>query len=492
MKLHNPYFKINTPPFINFNGPLKIGPVCRPIPICNNGQMGIDGPTGPSGKTGPTGPTGPSISFGTPNTFGQYIYYNGTEWTIGGDTITIGNNAGQINQGVNTTALGNNAGNNNQGDRSTAVGYNAGNLNQDSYATAVGYNAGQTTQGGYSTAIGSSSGNLNQAFSSTSLGAFSGTQSQGQGAVAVGYSSGNLGQGTYSIAIGEYAGSVNQGQYSIAVGAFSGINSQPNKSIVLNSTGGVVNANIPGDFVVPGLNLSTAPQQLIYNPVTGCIYYGVPTSDERIKKNIIPYNIDDTEILNFKNIIVNKYNYTHDIENSKPRYGFVAQNIDANFSDAVSNNKGIIYNFYKNLDFSIEVLSNKTTSIPSTSIDVTDYLVNVKIIFTNDPSGPSLSSLLSVGDKIQYKLFDIIYYSVVTDINIVNNTFSVENVIFKSKYDLNVLNPTQAFVYGKEVNDLKGLDKDALYAFHFAVTQKLYQKIEALETSVSTLLSPPV
>jgi hypothetical protein len=64
------------------------------------------------------------------DSFGEYIYYDGTKWAIGSARISLGLNAGSIGQGDNGIAVGMNAGTSNQGNYSVAIGYLAGNNNQ--------------------------------------------------------------------------------------------------------------------------------------------------------------------------------------------------------------------------------------------------------------------------------------------------------------------------------------------------------------------------
>lgn len=82
-----------------------------------------------SGNLYPTPP--PTPGFPVATNFGDYIYYNGADWTVGDTKITLGGYAGQTNQGNNATAVGYFAGTTNQGDESVAIGHNAGNSGQE-------------------------------------------------------------------------------------------------------------------------------------------------------------------------------------------------------------------------------------------------------------------------------------------------------------------------------------------------------------------------
>lgn len=82
-----------------------------------SGEQGLVGPTGEPG-IGITGPTGPAGSGGggggitlSGTASGQYLYWNQTSssWTVGGNTITLGTNAGANGVGTNSVAIGLNA-----------------------------------------------------------------------------------------------------------------------------------------------------------------------------------------------------------------------------------------------------------------------------------------------------------------------------------------------------------------------------------------------
>jgi len=95
-------------------------------------------------------------------TFGQYIYYDGSQYsTSGSNNIKIGSNSGFITQGSNCIAIGFNAGQSSQRTGAIAIGLNAGAITQNNYALAIGAQAGQTNQGSYSVAIGYQAGRSN-------------------------------------------------------------------------------------------------------------------------------------------------------------------------------------------------------------------------------------------------------------------------------------------------------------------------------------------
>jgi hypothetical protein len=299
------------------------------------GDQGIQGIPGLATNTGATGPSGGLIIPGS--TYGNYLYWNGVDWTVGmgnitigdsagevsqgdssialgyhagqtnqgGDSIALGDGAGQNNQGPNSIALGPAAGQNNQGDQSIALGPAAGNSNQgdnsiaigngagqnyqgdDSIAmgylagytgqginsVALGYLAGQNYQGNDSFALGFRAGNTNQGDASIALGDGAGQNNQGPNSIALGPAAGNSNQGNESISIGNTAGQTNQGNNSIAIGNQAGVTNQAAQSIILNALGEPLNASTDGFFVAPIRNDDTQTTQLAYNPTTNEIVY---------------------------------------------------------------------------------------------------------------------------------------------------------------------------------------------------------------------------
>lgn len=78
------------------------------------------------------------------------------------DSISIGLDAGNQDQGEGCIAIGNSSGTFKQADNTIAIGVNAGQGSQSLNSIAIGVNAGQETQGEYSIAIGYSAGTSTQ------------------------------------------------------------------------------------------------------------------------------------------------------------------------------------------------------------------------------------------------------------------------------------------------------------------------------------------
>lgn len=192
------------------------------------------------------------------------LFANGTgQVRINGTKVSVGEQAGQSNQGI----------------AAIAVGYFAGRTNQSNGAVAIGDNAGTTSQGTNSISIGQGAGNISQSGYALALGASAGYNSQGTGAVALGYGAGN----------------VNQGANSIAIGTQAGETSQPANSIILNASGIVLNGTVAGLYVNPIRNLDTG-LLLRYNTTTKEITYS--TDDITIGSISIENNVIKTIVSN--------------------------------------------------------------------------------------------------------------------------------------------------------------------------------------------------
>jgi hypothetical protein len=233
--------------------------------------------------------------------YGDFLYWNGSEWKTDSNKVHLGANAGRYNQGLYAIALGQAAGTNNQSTNAISIGYAAGNYYQGLSAIAIGLNAGLNLQGENSIAIGANSGYQSQGNNAIALGYASGADYQGQNAVAIGQNAGSYGQGTGSIAIGQNAGSYFQGQRSIAIGQTVGITGQGddsiiigqnaestgNESIVLNASSLVqVNAATSGLFINPIRGPFSSSNVLSYNTTTNEIFYN--GSSKRYKHDIEP------------------------------------------------------------------------------------------------------------------------------------------------------------------------------------------------------------
>jgi hypothetical protein len=226
-----------------------------------NGVAGVKGDDGVDGSTGSTGPAGGGSALSSGTDFGDYLYWNSTQWTVGSSKVSIGSNAGLNGQGANAVAIGNSAGYNTQGVGAVAIGYGAAYYTQGQYAVAIGTNAGRNTQGQYAVAIG-----LNTGYNTQRL-----------NAVAIGQNAGYLAQGTNAVAIGYGAAYYTQGISAVAIGYGAGYQNQPANSIILNASGTNLSPATSSAFYVNPVRLTapvinTANNVLLYNNSTNEIY----------------------------------------------------------------------------------------------------------------------------------------------------------------------------------------------------------------------------
>jgi collagen type VII alpha len=217
------------------------------------GATGSTGPTGATGRTGSTGPTGPTPQ-GT--NFGDYLYWSGSAWIVGGDDISLGTNAGQTNQATGGIAIGYEAARFSQGTGAVALGYQAGYTGQRPFSIAIGYQAGFTGHGTGSIAIGYQAGYRD---------------SVGPNSIAIGTEAGEFGLGSNSIAIGYLAGPTGA--------AFS-------NNIILNASGTGLNPNTgSATYAAPIRNTvgsttfgADVSNIMLYNPNTSEITYAASSS----------------------------------------------------------------------------------------------------------------------------------------------------------------------------------------------------------------------
>jgi hypothetical protein len=220
-------------------------------------------------NAGYAGQTINSIAIG--NSAGANTQYYGA--------IAIGSNAGSETQGYQAVAIGVNAGALNQGGAAFAMGNNAGQLNQGGTAVAIGQNAGYSSQGASAIAIGQNAGNSGQQGGAVSIGFNSGTTTQGNSAVAVGRAAGQTTQGANAVAVGRQAGYINQGINSVAVGKFAGTNNQAANSIIINATGANLDQTTANTFTVKPVRNLNSNNVMFYNSTSGEITYSSNVSN---------------------------------------------------------------------------------------------------------------------------------------------------------------------------------------------------------------------
>jgi len=325
---------------------LFYNPVTAEITYGSTVAYGPTGRTGATGATGATGPTGFLSIAGT--SYGDYVYWNGTNWAAGSQQVALGGLAGQTGQNAFAVAVGYAAGQTGQGTGSVAVGAFAGQTGQNANAVAVGYQAGNFQQGTGAVAIGYQAGATNQ----------------GTGAVAIGFQAGFTGQKNYAVAIGYQAGFTGQGAYSIAIGYRAGgtgpTGISPN-SIILNASGTGIAAGKPGFYVNPiRLNTSTSSPYALYYNYQAPGVSGDPfeitvstTSDARLKTDVSDSQLG-LEFINALHPVQYRWKdkniaYLYDENGLEPvgtnpgqrlHHGFIAQEVKATL-DSLGQDSGI-------------------------------------------------------------------------------------------------------------------------------------------------------
>lgn len=176
-------------------------------------------------------------------------------------------------------------------------------------------------------------------------------------------------------------------------------------------------------------------------------------SDERIKKEIIDLNNDDSlnKILKLK---PKSYKYIDVINNGNSNnYGFIAQEVKEIIPEAISYKKSFVPNIYE-----------------------IGYYYDSGIIVINK----SINNILNVDDKL--KIYDDKGIEVICNITeIINdNSFKIDN---------KKLNCNKVLVYGTEIEDFNILDKEMIFSLNVSATQRLYEKMVELENRIKELES---
>jgi len=204
----------------------------------------------------------PTFTLPPGSNWGDYLYWNGTSYSIGSSKIVLGANAGLSGQGSNAIA----------------IGRRAGEANQRNRAVAIGLESGLVSQGEESVAVGAYTGSLSQEWYAVAVGGYAGQTEQGLAAVSVGWNAGSTSQGSYAVSVGSYAGGSGQGQNAIAIGRNAGKVNQISNSIILNATGSVLNAQTFSGFYVDPVRSNTGPTSVYYDSTSKEITYGPTVS----------------------------------------------------------------------------------------------------------------------------------------------------------------------------------------------------------------------
>ena len=285
---------------------------------------------------------------------------NVNEFNPDSSNIRLGMNSGS---GLNSVSIGANAGQTNQGNYAVAVGNLAGAYYQtftSGNGVAIGVNAGQTNQGQHGIAIGAGAGALYQSIRTISIGRDSGKFTQGASGIAIGFetartsqqengiafgrNTGDIYQGANSIAIGAFSGRYSQGTNSVAIGANSGLNSQGMQSVSVGESSAQTNQGI--QCVAIGL-LSAQLTQGSYSVAIGA-YAGQRTQG-------------------FNSVAIGNQACRNNQGNNSIAIGNLAgQNLQGANSIAIGNNAGL--NSQGNNSIAIGNLAGQTTQFPNSII----------------------------------------------------------------------------------------------------------------------------
>ena len=154
----------------------------------------------------------------------------------------------------------------------------------------------------------------------------------------------------------------------------------------------------------------------------------------------------DLEIL--KNLCVTDYRHIDIIEKGAAyKKGFIAQEVEAVFPEAVTKTSDFIPDIYENARENL-LLAGKLTIVLNKNHDIKEGDV-VRLMLPNAPKEVKVSSVPSA------------------------NTFTVS--------DWTGEKPEWVFVYGKQVSDFRQVDYDRIHTLNVSVTQELIRRKELLE-----------
>ena len=162
--------------------------------------------------------------------------------------------------------------------------------------------------------------------------------------------------------------------------------------------------------------------------------YHLWVSDIRTKTNIINMN---SSLQNILKLYPKTYNYIDKIRKPKTNHGFIAQDVEKHFPNAITTISDFIPNIYK-----LYNCLNNTIFIDDNNIFDLNINDEIKIFIKDDT-------------EIKCKIININKNNIIVDNNIDDN---------------------KCFVYGKKVNDFKTLDYNYIYTLNVAATQELYKE----------------
>ena len=176
-------------------------------------------------------------------------------------------------------------------------------------------------------------------------------------------------------------------------------------------------------------------------------------SDKRIKKDIKPIE-NSLEIIDKINPISYRY-IDYITKGNIKNYGVIAQEIEEIIPEAVNKHKDFIPNIYKNVDY----YDNDLLRLYIKYDDKFDLSINDKIKIYDDKNKEHIKTI---------KEINFTYITIDTPIDDYKNEIPI-------------------FIYGKEIEDVKNVNYEALFMINIRATQELHQQIKLLLKRIETL-----
>lgn len=204
------------------------------------------------------------------------------------------------------------------------------------------------------------------------------------------------------------------------------------------------------------IGYSGGSNQLVQLRVNGPILANggsfLSTSDRRIKKDIhLSENIADLSTL--RKLRVTDYRHIDEFESGSGfKKGFIAQEVETAFPEAISLTSEFIPNVYA----------------ASTSIKVVGGQMTVSLDKNHD---------FVVGDEVKLLMPDG------------EQKLTVTGVLSETTFSVNWIEaaPEKIFVYGKKVSDFHTVDYDRIFTLNVSATQELARRVEQLEAENASL-----
>ena len=405
------------------------------------GPTGITGATGPSGNNGATGPAGVTGSAGvTGPTGGGSSYVGGTGITIQGSTINslwtlagngtdiYNNNTGKV--GIGTATPANLMEISSAGTDLLKITSTTGGMGNAAYINFLTYTGTGVSARMGALDMGSNQGSL--VFQTNGTGGLNNATTTERMRITNG---GRVGIGTTNpmaqldVAGSGASGSVSGGQWFNSSGTHTG----------LGSIGNMV-AYFEGDVLTTGSYCAGSSS--------------FTASDARVKK-VLGHTDGGADLNTLNKIEIVNYRYIDTIGNGiTPQKRVIAQQVESIYPQAVKQHTGYIPNVYCVAD-RMEFDANSQ---------------QLKIFMTKDPG-------FKKGDRAQWiDETGSRHYSEVVDAS-AGESFSV--IADKQ--------PEKVFVYGREVDDFRMVDYDALSMLNLSATQELARRLEILEKENNSL-----